>query len=821
MCPAACPDAVLESVVKIAERWFVMAGVALLGAIALAGFIIAVYAAWLFHDLPDASELADYRPPTATRVYGGDGTLIGEFSEERRIYVTYDQIPQPVIHAFLAAEDKKFFEHGGIDVSGIGRAMLKNVFNFVAGRRLEGGSTITQQVAKNVLLTNESTLGRKLKEAILSSRLEATLTKEQILELYLNEIFLGYRSYGVASAAYNYFGKSLNQLTPDQAAFLAALPKGPNNYHPKRHPAAAKGRRDWVLGEMAQAGWLSDADLVAARARPLAANDAPQRAEYRDADFFVEEARRQAMANKDIGEHLNAGGFYMRTTLDPSLQTAARDALMTGLENYDRRHGWRGAWGETDFAEGWQAAALRRQSPPERRAWRAAAVTAASGGSVQIVTARDGDTGSLMSADVAWSNAGRRPLKRGDLIFVEPKGGQFALKQVPAVNGALVAIEPQSGRVLAMVGGYSYALSSFNRATQARRQPGSAFKPFVYATALEDEYTPASIILDAPISFAGGTNGERWTPENYSREYYGPQTLRRGLELSRNVMTVRLAQAVGMRRVVDQSAKMGLPGLSPNLSVSLGAGEVTPLQLTAAYSAFVNGGRRVEPYLIDYIQDRNGETVWRADRRNCRDCGRAFNGQASPRLDARGQQVIDPITAYQISSMLEGVIQRGTAASARGLGRWVGGKTGTTNDYRSAWFVGFTSDIVVGVFIGFDDNRSLGSGETGAATPVPVFTQFMQQALRERPARPFVRPRNAIFRTVNGVEEAFRPGTERQREEQAPVDPAIPAGPQTYNDVIRRELEGEGAPSAAAPPASAPPPPQPQRPPAEDLNGLY
>lgn len=805
---------------KIAERWFVMAGIGLLGAIALAGLVVAVYAAWLFHDLPDASELADYRPPTATRVYAGDGTLIGEFSDERRIYVTYEQIPEPVIRAFLAAEDKNFFRHGGIDVSGVGRAMFKNVFNFVSGRRLEGGSTITQQVAKNVLLTNESTLGRKLKEAILSSRLEATLSKEQILELYLNEIFLGYRSYGVASAAYNYFGKSLNQLSPDQAAFLAALPKGPNNYHPKRHPAAAKGRRDWVLAEMADNGWLSEDELTAAIARPLGAQDAPRRAAYRDADFFVEEARRQAMANRDIGETLNAGGYYMRTTLDPALQSAARDALMTGLENYDRRHGWRGAWGQTDLSEGWQAAALKKTAPPERRAWQAAAVTAVSGSSVQVVTARDGVSGSLAVADVSWANAGRG-LERGDLVFVEKKGELFTLKQIPNVNGALVAIEPQSGRVLAMVGGYSYALSSFNRATQARRQPGSAFKPFVYATALEGEYTPASIVLDAPISFAGGANGGRWTPENYSRAYYGPQSLRRGLELSRNVMTVRLAQAVGMRRVVDQSAKMGLPGLAPNLSISLGAGEVTPYQLTAAYSAFVNGGRRVEPYLIDYIQNRNGETVFRGDQRNCRECGRGFSGQPSPRLDPPGTQVIDPITAYQISSMLEGVVQRGTAASARGLGRWIGGKTGTTNEYRSAWFVGFSTDIVVGVFIGFDDNRSLGSGEAGASAAVPIFTQFMQQALKQRPARPFVRPRNAIFRTVNGMEEAFRPGTERQREEQGPVNPVVPVGPQNYNEIVRRELETGTPQQGAPPPVASPPPPPPQRPPAEDLSGLY
>ena len=808
---------------KIAERWFVMAGIGLLGAIALAGLLVAVYAAWLFHDLPDATDLADYRPPTATRVYAGDGTLIGEFSDERRIYVTYEQIPEPVIQAFLASEDRNFFNHGGIDVSGLGRAMFRNVFNVVSGRRLEGGSTITQQVAKNVLLTNESTLSRKLKEAILSSRLEATLSKEQILELYLNEIFLGYRSFGVASAAYNYFGKSLEQLRPDEAAFLAALPKGPNNYHPKRYPERAKQRRDWVLGEMEQSRFITSAELIAARGRPLVTQDAPRRAEYQDADFFVEEARRQARANPDFGDQLNAGGFYMRTTLDPTLQTAARDALMRGLENYDRRHGWRGGWGTTDFAQGWQADALKQTRPPERRAWEAAAVDSVSGNNVRVITAREGNTGSLVVEDAAWANANRQ-LKRGDLIFVEPRGNQFLLKQVPRVNGALVAIEPQSGRVLAMVGGYSYALSSFNRATQAQRQPGSAYKPFVYAAALEGDFTPASIVLDAPISFAGGANGGRWTPENYSREYYGPQTLRRGLELSRNVMTVRLAQAVGMKTVVDLSKKMGVAdNLTPNLSVSLGAGEVTPYHLTAAYAAFANGGRRVDPYLIEYVQDRDGETIYRADPRNCRACDRGFSGQESPRLDPRGEQVIDPITAYQISSMLEGVVQRGTAASARGLGRWVAGKTGTTNEYRSAWFVGYTTDIVVGVFIGFDDNRPLGSGETGATGPVPVFNEFMQVALKSRPARPFVRPKNAVFRTVRGVEEAFRPGTERQREvEQAPRAPSAPSGPQNYNDVVRREQEvAAGVPQTSAPPPQAAPPPPAPKEPAEDLSGLY
>ncbi len=803
--------------IKISERWFVSAGVALLAGIALVGFGIAVYAAWLFHDLPEAAELAEYRPPTSTRVYAGDGTLIGEFSDERRIYVPYDQMPKPVVQAFLAAEDRNFFQHGGIDVSGIGRAMLKNVFNAATGRRLEGGSTITQQVAKNVLLTSESSINRKLKEAILASRLEAALTKEQILELYLNEIFLGYRSNGVATAAYNYFGKSLNQLTPDEAAFLAALPKGPNNYHPKRHPEAAKNRRDWVLREMADNKFLTPEQATAAQAKPLVTNDAPQRAAYRDADFFVEEARRRALGI--FGKDINAGGYYMRTTLDPSLQSAARTALMKGLEDYDRRHGWRGAWGTTDFAEGWQDAALKKTTPPERRAWQAAAVESVAGNNVRVRTARDNRAGQLRVEDARWANA-NRPLKRGDLIFVEPSGDGFALRQVPAVNGALVAIEPQTGRVLAMVGGYSYALSSFNRATQAKRQPGSAFKPFVYASALEGDFTPASIIDDAPISFPGGPNGTRWEPQNYSKEFYGPQTLRRGLELSRNVMTVRLADEVGMRKIVADAEKWGVADdLEPNLSISLGAGETTPLKLTAAYSAFVNGGRRVNPYLIELVQDRDGKTRYRGDKRECRTCTRGFDGGESPRLDPPGEQVMDPITAYQISSMLEGVVQRGTAASARGLGRWVGGKTGTTNDYRSAWFVGVTSDIVVGVFIGFDDNRPLGSGETGAATPVPIFMDFMRQALKERPARPFEKPKGAVYRTINGIEEAFRPGTERRDPNPPPPAPTQPEGPIPYTEMIRREQEAGNQGPEAPPPVTAPPPPKKET--SEELEGLF
>lgn len=789
------------------ERWIAIAGVTVLSAIALAGFAIAIYAAWLFHDMPDATDLADYRPPTATRAYAWDGTLIGEFSRERRIYVPYDNMPPHLVQAFLAAEDRNFFSHGGVDAMGLTRAMAKNVLNAVNGRRLEGGSTITQQVAKNVLLSSEATVGRKLKEAILAGRLEQTLNKEQILELYLNEIWLGYRSYGVGAAAYNYFGKSITDLSLAEAAYLASLPKGPDNYHPTRRKAQAIARRNWVLDQMADLGWVSREEAEAAKREDLKVQKAPTRAKYRDADFFVEEVRRRGLAT--LGQRLNEGGYYMRTTLDPRLQTAARVALMNGLEKYDRRHGWRGAWGHVDTAEDWEKVAKQKSPPSERRDWRAALVTDVSGGNVRVRVAGEGTGGSIVAQDVAWARAGKG-LRAGDLVFVEPaeSGGGFRLRQIPAVNGALVAIEPYSGRVLAMVGGYSFSLSNFNRATQAMRQPGSAFKPIVYAAALESGYTPASVVMDSAITLRGA-GGAAWTPENYNRRYYGALTLRRGLELSRNAMTVRLAQGVGMKKISDLAVKMGVVNrMDRVLAMALGAGETTPFKLTSAYAAFVNGGRRIEPHLIELVQDRNGETIFRADKRDCPRCEAGFNGDESPRVPPGGEQVMDPITAYQITSMLQGVVQRGTATSASVLGRPVGGKTGTTNEYRSAWFVGFTPQIVAGVFVGFDDNRSLGDGETGTTAAVPIFIEFMQEATKDLPKDEFKAPKNAKFATVRGIREAFRPGTE-PKVVTAPVG-ALPSGPLPYNQVWP-----EGKLTTPAPSAPAPPPKK------DDMSGLY
>ncbi|WP_374570345.1 penicillin-binding protein 1A [Phenylobacterium sp.] len=778
---------------------------AVLSAIAVAGFAVAVYAAWLFRDMPDAGDLVDYRPPTATRAYAWDGTLIGEFSRERRIYVPYDAMPPRLVEAFMAAEDRNFFHHGGVDPMGVGRAMIKNVMNAVRGRRLEGGSTITQQVAKNVLLTSDATIGRKLKEAILAQRLEQTLGKTQILELYLNEIWLGYRSYGVGAAAYNYFGKSISDLSLAECAYLASLPKGPDNYHPIRHKAAAMARRNWVLGQMAESGWITRAEAEAAMKEDLKVQNAPTRAKYRDADYFVEEVRRRGLAT--LGKRINEGGYYMRTTLDPRLQTAARVALMRGLESYDRRHGWRGAWGHVEVAPGWEALAKKTSPPSERRGWRAAVVTQAQG-AVRVQLADSGETGAIVGEDVTWARAGKG-LSVGDLVFVEPDGqGGYRLRQVPTVNGALVAIEPYSGRVLAMVGGYSFSLSNFNRATQAMRQPGSAFKPIVYATALENGYTPASMVLDSAISLPGAKEGEVWSPENYNRKYYGAMPLRRGLELSRNTMTVRLAQGVGMRKIRDMAIKLGVvKDMAPVLAMSLGAGETTPFKLTAAYASFVNGGRKVDPHLIELVEDREGKVIYRADRRDCDRCKAGFSGEESPHIPPEGEQVMDPITAYQITSMLEGVVQRGTAVSARVLDRPVGGKTGTTNEYRSAWFVGFSPQIVAGIFVGFDDNRSLGNAETGSRAAVPIFIDFMKEATKGLPKTEFKAPKNAKFAYVHGIDEAFRPGTEPRLEPMV-----VPEGPQPYSQVWPEGLV-TGAQSGAAAV-------QPKKP-VDDMSGLY
>ncbi len=789
-----------------------------LAAVGAAGLCLAIYTAWLFHDLPSASDLVDYRPPTSSRVYAADGTLVGEFGRERRIFTPYDQIPPLVVHAFLSAEDKNFFQHGGVDMQGLGRALTRDAMGALTGHRLQGGSTITQQVAKNVLLSNEQSLGRKIKEAILAHRLEQTLSKERILELYLNEIWLGNHSYGVGMAAYNYFGKSLGQLTLPEAAYLASLPKGPSNYDPVRHKTNAIVRRNWVLGQMQENGWASHAAVDDAQRQDLITQTAPQRAHYRDADYFMEEVGARARAA--LGDRVDEAGLYMKTTMDSQLQTAARTALMAGLEEYDRRHGWRGAMGRVELTPGWERIALAKSPASERRAWRTAVVDRSSPGAAHVILADGEGAGEVEGADVAWAHAGKG-LAVGDIVFVEPVGGGhvYNLRQTPAVNGALVAIDPHTGRVLALVGGYSYSLSKYDRATQAHRQPGSSIKPFIYATALENGFTPASVVLDAPISLPGA-NGSVWSPENDNHRSAGRQLFRNGLVYSRNQMTVRIAQAVGMRKILDAVARDGVidkPSDWPAvLSIALGAGEVTPLRLTGAYAAFANGGLRLDPHLIELAEDRSGKPLLKGDPRPCPGCDAAYQGQEGPRPGLLGTQVMDPVTAYQMATMLQGVVSQGTAASVGAAfpDKHIAGKTGTTNDYRSAWFVGFTPDIVVGCFIGFDDNRSLGEGEVGGKAATPIFIDFMREYYRADVAAPdFAPPKEAKLVQIGAHREAFRPGTAPAPRPAAPR----PSGPATV----------DGRPSGPipytqlnAPAAAAATPPPPKKAPA-DLSGLY
>jgi penicillin-binding protein 1A len=784
--------------VEAAGRWLAIAGVVALSLIAVAGFSLAVYSAWLFHDLPDAGQLAEYRPPTSTRVYAADGTLIGELGKERRIFVPYDRIPPLLTKAFLAAEDRKFFEHGGIDMEGLGRAMSRDVMNIASGRKLQGGSTLPQQVAKNIRLTTDQTFGRKIKEAILARRIEQTLPKDRILELYLNEIWLGYRSYGVAAAAYNYFGKSLGELDLAEMAYLAALPKGPDNYHPIRHRTAAIARRNWILAEMATMGAVTRAQAEAAMHEDLKVQTTPERTHYKDADYFLEETRLRIAGT--LGKKAGDGGLYIRTTLDSRLQTAARIALMKGLESYDRRHGWRGAWGHVDMQPGWEQEAQSKSPPFERRTWKSAVVDRAEG-AVHVVLP-SGGAGALDPKDVAWARAGKG-LNVGDLTFVEPEeGGLYGLRQIPAVNGAIVAIEPHSGRVLAMVGGYSFSLSKFNRATQAERQPGSSFKPFVYATALENGFTPATVVSDAPFSITGG-NGQTYEPENYNHETFGPGPMRQGLVHSLNLMTLHIAMRVGMKKIAANAVKYGIvSAMRPELAMAIGAGEVTPLNLVNAYSMFPNGGQRVDPHLIEEVEDRSGAVVLKADHRDCPQCDDPFIGQESPRIPPMGTSVMDPITAYQITLMLQGVVQSGTGAAVSTLGRPLAGKTGTTNDFRSAWFVGFSPNLVAGVFIGFDDNRSLGEGETGAVAAVPVFIDFMREALKGVPVANFKAPKDAKLVSVHGHVEAFKPGTEPRVEVVAA--PAIGPDGMPRVPIPFGKLPAGPAPTPLPPPDAAP-----------------
>ena len=796
--------------VRFLGTLFALLFVLVLGAAGGTGFVFYHYG----RDLPAYGQLADYEPPTTTRVQAGDGRLLTEYAREPRVFVPIEAVPQRVIDAFIAAEDQNFYRHPGVDPLAIVRAALTNVANWGENRRPVGASTITQQVAQLFLIEKEATLARKIREAILSLRIERALPKDRILELYLNQIYLGYGSYGVAAAALNYFDKPLDELTVAEAAYIAGLPKAPTNYHPTRRPEAAQDRRDWVVGRMQDEGFITADQAAFARATPFRVQP-PSDPETFTAAFFAEEVRRE-LVERYGSDKLYEGGLSVRTTLDPHLQEIGVRVLRAGLEEYDRRHGWRGPLGHLDFAGiRWTERLAQFPVPPGLGAGRRVAVVLGLEADRAEIGFSSGERGFLPMTAMAWARPWREGervgpapkapadiLAVGDIVPVEPldEPGRWGLHQIPAVEGGLVALDPHTGRVLAMVGGYSFATSEFNRVTQAMRQPGSAFKPFVYAAALEHGFTPASLVLDAPFVIDQGPGLGKWKPANYSQVFYGPSTLRLGVERSRNLMTVRLAQYIGIDIVADYAERMNVVDDLPEvLSMALGAGETTLMRLTTAYAMLVNGGRRITPTLIDRVQDRRGKTIFVHDGRPCPACADVgWAGQAAPVLPDRRERVLDEATAYQMVSILEGVIQRGTGRGVNGLGKPLAGKTGTTNDSFDAWFLGFSPDLAVGVYVGFDQPRTLGASEQGATAAAPIFRSFMDEALRGRPAVPFRIPGSVRLVRINAesgqparpgdanvILEAFRPGTEPAAGGATLV---LDNGFISFDDVLRRGL---------------------------------
>jgi penicillin-binding protein 1A len=730
-----------------------------LGAIAAVVILIGVVYKY-GQNLPDFSQLKDYRPPVVTRVHAGDGRFLAEFAQEKRIFVPIDEIPDLVKHAFLSAEDQHFYDHKGVDVTAVLRAAVTNIKNRATGRRPVGASTITQQVAKNFLLSNEVSYERKIREAILAYRMEQALSKDRLLELYLNEIFLGSRAYGVAAASLHYFNKPLDDLTISEVAFLAALPKAPNNYNPVTKRQAAVARRNWVIDRMAEDNYITASQAEIAKAAPLE-TVAQAENEIVNAPYFAEEVRRE-LVQRFGNEGLYRGGLSARTSLDPRLQNIAQKTLQDGLVDFDRKKGWRGPLEHRDDTTGWQSMIADYDRPDTMPdTWSLAIVLDARPERIEVGL-DNGSRGRLHSDDIKWSSG--KPLRAGDIIMVEPWKNpgednkvdkeQFTLHQIPQVQGALVALDPNTGRVLAMQGGWKfYKGSEFNRATQAMRQPGSAFKPFIYLAALDKGYTPSSIIVDGPIEFRDSA-GNIWRPENYSGEFYGPTPLRVGVEKSRNLMTIRLAQQIGIKAVVEYAKKFGITDkMAPHLANALGSTETTLLRLTTAYGMIVNGGKRISPTFIDRVQDRYGKTIERTDTRSCTGCGPLvrWESQATPDIFDNREQVGDPRTTYQMVSILEGVVQRGTAKTLLSLDRPIAGKTGTTNDSKDVWFVGFTPDLVVGVFVGYDEPKSLGGKETGGSLAVPIFKDFMAQALKDTPPVPFRIPPGVRMVQVNAA----------------------------------------------------------------------
>lgn len=799
---------------------------------AIAVFVISVsagiglYLLKLSQDLPAYDSLANYEPPVTTRVFGADGGLIAEFARERRLFVPIEQIPRRVIDAYLAAEDKDFYTHPGVDFMGVARAALTNIQNWMqeGRRRPEGASTITQQVAKNFFLSSSVSYERKIKEWMLAFRLESAYSKDKILELYLNEIFLGQGSYGVAAAAYNYFDKSLEQLTIAEVAYLASLPKAPSNYHPVRQKRAAIERRNWVIEQMAKNGFITSEAAQTARAEDLIPRFRPVGAQSSDAQFFAEQIRRQIQ--QTYGDKaLYDGGLAVRSTFDPRMQGFGLKALRTGLIAYDQRHGWRGPVNGIPIEEDWAAALSKLKPLGDVPEWTFAVVLDVSQPDGAKIGLKDGSQSRIPLAEMSWARKFNtdtsmgppvtRPsqvLKPGDVVYVEKiskedGSSHYALRQVPKINGGLVALDVHTGRVLALVGGFSQFASEFDRAFQAQRQTGSAFKPIVYAAALDNGYTPSSIVLDAPFVASQGAGLPMWRPENYDEGYAGPSTLRQGLEKSRNLMTIRIAADIGMQKIVDYAKRLEISNnMLPVLANSLGSSESTVFRMTQAYAVFVNGGKKVNASLIDRIQDRHGKTIFRHDSRVCDTCnGEGWTNQEEPLLTDKRETIVDPRTAYQIVHMLEGVVERGTAVVVRSVGVPLAGKTGTTNDFKDAWFVGFSPNLAVGVYLGFDQPAPMGRGETGGHNAAPIFRDFMKAAIGDQPAVPFRIPpgvrmvrvdvrsgRPTGYSGPGTVLEAFKQGTEPGSGYAARGDSWAPSRGDGSDEETGEEDDGSG-----------------------------
>ena len=717
--------------------------------ILLSGVLI-VSILWTYsNDLPDYKFLKNYKPPVSSKVYSGNGELVADFSKEKRIFVPFNSIPKNVINAFLSAEDKNFFSHPGVDAKGVLRAIINNIFNMLSSKRLEGASTITQQVAKNFLLTNEISLNRKIKEAILAFRIERALSKERILELYLNQIYLGSGAYGVAAASLEYFDKSIKNLNYSDAALLAALPKAPSRYNPYKNPEIAKFRRNLVLKNLLENNYLTlewyeklkDKEIKLKKSKKIY---------LEDAQYYIEDVR------KDIIERLSYDkvykqGFNINTPIDIQLQKIATRSLRNGLISYDQRKGWRGPLTNRIYNSNWNKN-LEKFYLEDSINWKLAIVKKINKFSVDIET-QDKINGIIKYEDIAWTKKEfNKLLKTGDIIYVNSINKNiFSLKQLPKVNGGIVVMDPFTGRVLALSGGFSFKKSEFNRATQANRQPGSAFKPFVYALALENNFTPTSLVLDAPLVLDQGDDLKMWKPENYGKKFYGPSTLRTGLEKSRNLMTVRIAKSLGLKKIIDFSKQLKIyENPEELLSISLGSAETTLLKLTSAYSVFVNGGNLVDPIMIDRVQDSEGNTIYNNDQRKCFNCDKiSYLSNDYPVIRNSYKQIFSPQTAFQMTSILEGVVQRGTAKKLKDLKLNIAGKTGTTNKNTDTWFIGFTSNLLVGVYVGFDNPSPLGKYETGSRTALPIFQSFISDSVKKSDARPFKAAKDTIMMVVD------------------------------------------------------------------------